>query len=122
MSRVVPHAGSVLAYATEGLGRRAGFGSGWMAMLHYLLIPSVSYLFSGIALHALVPAVPAWIFTLVAFGLTTSLNLMGVRLAARAGAAVLVAEIVVLAVFLGAATLFLWGAGPGRPWLSPLCA
>jgi len=120
MSRVVPHAGSVFAYATEGLGHRAGFVAGWMAMLDYLLIPSVAYLFSGIALHALIPAVPAWIFTLMAFGLTTTLNLMGVRLAARAGAAVLVAEIVVLVVFLGAAALFLRSAGPARPWLSPL--
>ena len=47
MSRVVPHAGSVFAYATEGLGRPAGFLAGWLAMLDYLLIPSVAYLFSG---------------------------------------------------------------------------
>ena len=39
----------------------AGFFAGWLAMLDYLLIPSVAYLFSGIALHALVPAVPAWV-------------------------------------------------------------
>src|SRR6476661_8827975 len=45
MSRVIPHAGSVFAYATEGLGRPAGFLAGWLAMLDYLLIPSVAYLF-----------------------------------------------------------------------------
>src|SRR4026208_2073306 len=60
MSAVVPHAGSVFASVTEGVGRRAGFLAGWLAMLDYLLIPSVAYLFSGIALHALMPAVSAW--------------------------------------------------------------
>src|SRR5438552_1431813 len=65
MSAAVPHAGSVFAYVSEGIGRQAGFLAGWLAMLDYLLIPSVAYLFCGIALHALVPAIPAWPFTVV---------------------------------------------------------
>jgi len=120
MSRVVPHAGSVFAYASEGLGQPAGFLAGWMAMLDYLLIPSVAYLFSGIALHALVPIVPAWVFTALAFAATTALNLVGVAVAARAGRVVLVAEIAVFALFVGAALVALSVDGPARPWLSPL--
>lgn len=42
MVRVVPRAGSVFAYARAGLGQRAGFVAGWMAMLDYLLIPAVT--------------------------------------------------------------------------------
>lgn len=120
MSRQVPHAGSVFAYASRGLGSTAGFFAGWLAMLDYLLIPSVAYLFSGIALHALVPAVPAWVFTVVAFTGTTILNLAGVRVAARAGFVVLVAELAVLLLFVAAAVLVLVWHGPARPWLSPL--
>lgn len=119
MSREIPHAGSVFAYASRGLGSTAGFCAGWLAMLDYLLIPSVAYLFSGIALHALVPAVPAWVFTVVAFTGTTLLNLAGVRVAARAGFAVLIVELVVLVVFLAAAGVVLVSDGPSRPWLSP---
>lgn len=119
MSSVVPNAGSVFAYASEGVGRGAGFVAGWMAMLDYLLIPAVSYLFSGIALHALVPSVPAWVFTVMAFVLTTFLNLMGVRVAAIAGVLVVVAEIVVLVVFVALAAVALSRHGPARPWLSP---
>lgn len=119
MSRVVPHAGSVFAYASRGIAPTAGFFAGWLAMLDYVLIPSVAYLFSGIALHALVPAVPAWIFTVVAFVATTALNLAGVRVAARAGFIVLVAELVVLAVFLVAGAVVLIGSGGARPWVSP---
>lgn len=122
MSRVVPHAGSVFAYATQGLGPAAGFLAGWLAMLDYVLIPSVAYLFSGIALHALVPAVPAWVFTVLAFAGTTVLNLAGVRVAARAGFAVLVAELVVLAVFLLAAGLAIAGGGAARGAFSPIAS
>lgn len=120
MSRVVPRAGSVFSYATEGLGPNAGFIAGWMAMLDYLFIPAVAYLFSGIALHALVPAVPAWIFTVLAFVVTTWFNLRGVSVAARAGRVVLVAEIVVLLVFIVSASWVLATRGADRPLLTPL--
>ncbi|MGE0362829.1 MAG: APC family permease [Vicinamibacterales bacterium] len=120
MSRVVPHAGSVFAYATAGLGGAAGFFAGWLAMLDYLLIPSVAYLFSGIAMHALVPAVPAWVFTATAFVATTALNLRGVAVAARVGFVVLLVEVGALAVFLAVAAAVLAADGPSRPWLSPL--
>lgn len=119
MSRVVPHAGSVFAYATAGLGGAAGFFAGWLAMLDYLLIPSVAYLFSGIAMHALVPAVPAWVFTALAFVATTALNLRGVAVAARVGFVVLLVEVGVLAVFLVAAAVVLASDGPSRSWPSP---
>jgi amino acid transporter len=119
MSRVVPQAGSVFAYAGEGLGRTMGFMAGWMVMLDYLLIPAVAYLFSGIALHALVPAVPAWLFTVLAFTVTTLLNISGVGVAARAGRIVLIAEIVVLIVFIVSATVVLVQHGPSRGWATP---
>lgn len=119
MSRVVPDAGSVFAYATRALGPTAGFFTGWLAMLDYVLIPAVAYLFSGIALHALVPAVPAWLFTVTAFAVATSLNLAGVRVAARAGFVVLVAELIVLGLFLLAGAVQLWQHGGVRPWGSP---
>ena len=119
MSAVVPHAGSVFAYVTDGVGSRAGFLAGWLAMLDYLLIPSVAYLFSGIALHALVPGVPAWAFTVLAFAVTTALNLMGVGVAARVGLMVLVAELAVLATFVICALVVLAIHGPVRPWATP---
>ncbi|MFI6521679.1 APC family permease [Spirillospora sp. NPDC050679] len=119
MSREIPHAGSVFAYASAGLGRPAGFLAGWLAMLDYLLIPSVAYLFCGIALHSLVPSVPAWVFTVFAFAITTAVNLAGVRVAARVGFVVIVVEIVLLAVFVVASLVALAVEGPARPWDSP---
>ncbi|MGW7264177.1 APC family permease [Streptomyces sp. NPDC054842] len=120
MVRVVPQAGSVFAYARAGLGSGAGFVAGWMAMLDYLLIPAVAYLFSGIAMNALVPEVSRWVWTALAVVVTTLLNLWGVRTAARVGFLVLAMEIVVLLVFVVSAVVVLARDGAQRGWLSPL--
>ncbi|WP_217141253.1 APC family permease [Streptomyces sp. AC627_RSS907] len=120
MVRVVPQAGSVFAYARVGLGKEFGFVAGWMAALDYVLIPAVAYLFSGIAMEALVPAVSRWVWTALAVVVTTLLNLWGVRAAARVGFLVLAMEIVVLLVFVGAAIVVLARDGAERGWLSPL--
>lgn len=120
MVRVVPQAGSVFAYARVALGERAGFVAGWMALLDYVLIPAVAYLFSGIAMNALVPEVSRWVWTALAVVITTLLNLWGVRAAARVGFLVLALEIVVLVVFVVSAVVVLARDGAERGWLSPL--
>ncbi|WP_093799271.1 APC family permease [Streptomyces sp. Wb2n-11] len=120
MVRVVPQAGSVFAYARKALGEGPGFVAGWMAMLDYVLIPAVAYLFSGIAMHTLVPSVSQWVWTAIAVVVTTGLNMWGVRAAARVGFAVLAMEIVVLLVFVVAAVVVLVQDGARRGWLSPL--
>lgn len=120
MIRVAPQAGSVFAYARKGLGEGPGFIAGWMAMLDYLLIPAVAYLFAGIAMEALVPSVDRWIWTALAVVITTLLNLWGVRAAARVGFFVLAMEIVVLVVFVVSAIVVLARDGATRGWLSPL--
>ncbi|MER6846468.1 APC family permease [Streptomyces flaveolus] len=120
MVRVVPQAGSVFAYARAALGNGAGFIAGWMAMLDYVLIPAVAYLFSGIAMEALVPEVSRWVWTALAVVVTTALNLWGVRTAARVGFLVLALEIAVLLVFVASAIVVLARDGAERGWLSPL--
>ncbi|MFI5645535.1 APC family permease [Kitasatospora sp. NPDC051705] len=122
MVRAVPQTGSVFAYARAGLGEGPGFIAGWMAMLDYLLIPAVAYLFSGIALHSLVPGVSRWVWTALAVLVTTALNLVGVRTAAVVGFAVLAMELAVLAVFVAAAVVALVQDGPRRGWDTPFTA
>ncbi|WP_394214452.1 APC family permease [Brachybacterium vulturis] len=120
MSAAVPRAGSVFAYASEGIGRRTGHMGGWMMLLDYLLIPSVAYLFSGIALHSLFPQLPVWGFVVAAVLLSTGLNLAGVRVTAWVSTVVVVIEVVVLLMVLVAGVVVLATAGPVRGWLDPL--
>jgi amino acid transporter len=119
MSRQVPRAGSVFAYASAGIGPRTGFLTGWMVMLDYLLIPSVAYLFTGIAMHSFLPAIPTWGWTAMAVVFTTGFNLAGVRVAARVAALTVVAEVVVLGMVLVGGVWLLAHDGPTRDWLSP---
>ncbi|MFJ3958249.1 APC family permease [Arthrobacter sp. NPDC090010] len=120
MSRVVPAAGSVYSYASAGIGRGTGFVAGWMVLLDYLLIPSVAFLFTGLAMHSFLPAVPAWIFTALAVILTTGLNLAGGKSLARAAMAVVIAEVAVLAVVLIGVIAALAAHGAQQAPLAPV--
>ncbi len=120
MSREIPRAGAVFAYAGAGIGPRAGYVSGWMILLDYLLIPSVAYMFTGIALNSLFPAVPIWAFVAVAVVATTALNLAGVQLASKVITGVVLLEVAVLLVVLVCGAWVLATHGATRPWLSPL--
>ncbi|OIV38799.1 amino acid permease [Mangrovactinospora gilvigrisea] len=120
MVRVVPRAGSVFSYARAGLGEGPGFMAGWMVMLDYVLIPAVAYTFTGIALNSLVPSVSRWVWAALALVVTTLLNMLGVRIAARVSFLVVAFEVVVLAIFVVAAVVWLAQHGAARPWDSPL--
>ena len=120
MSREVPRAGTVFAYASAGIGKPAGFIAGWMILLDYLFIPSVAYLFTGIALNSIFPALPVWVFVAVAVVLTTGLNLAGVKIASRVITGVVLAEVAVLALVLVLGIAYLVSHGPTRGWLTPL--
>lgn len=120
MSYAVPRAGSVYAYAEAALGPHPAFLAGWMLSLDYIFIPAMAVLFMGIAAHALVPAVPVWLFTIAGVGLITALNLAGVKLAARIGMITLGIGILELVGFVIGAVAVLVNEGPQRAWLSPL--
>lgn len=120
MSREIPRAGTVFAYASAGIGPRAGFTAGWMILLDYLFIPSVAYLFTGIALNSIFPSIPVWLFTGIAVILTTGLNLAGVKIASRVITLVVVIEVLVLGLVLVLGIFYLAANGPSRDWLSPL--
>jgi amino acid transporter len=91
-----------------------------MVLLDYLLIPSVAFLFTGLAMHSFVPDVPAWVFSGAAVVVATLLNVSGARVLARAAIAVVVAETVVLAAVLVGAVGVLLRDGATVSWHAPL--
>ncbi len=121
MSRTFPMAGSVYSYVQRGLHDVAGFFSGWLILLDYILVPALLYIFSAVALKPLLPGVPDWIWlsAFVAFNLV--INLLGVQLSARVNWYMLIMELVVLALFVawGLAALHA-GRGSGGLTLHPI--
>jgi amino acid transporter len=121
MSECFPVAGSVYAYAQRGLHDVAGFFSGWLILLDYILVPALLYLFSAVALRAVFPGLPDWV-SLLGFVIFNALaNLVGVQFTARVNRIMLGAEIAVLVLFVAAAAMALYGGlGAGRLTWQPV--
>ncbi|MCW2698859.1 MAG: putative transporter [Blastococcus sp.] len=113
MSRAFPMAGSVYTYAGRGIAQPVGFLAGWMILLDYVLIPGLLYLIASIAMNSTVPSVPVWVWLVAFVVLNTVVNYFGIEFTARVNRIMLVAELIVLAIFLVIGVVALAG-GEGR--------
>lgn len=121
MSSAFPISGSVYAYAQRGIHPVVGFLAGWLILLDYILVPSLLYIVSAAALAPMVPGVPAWVWIVGFIVINSLINLKGITFTAKANNTILVAELIVLAIFviLGLFALYS-GAGAGKLTLDPL--
>ncbi len=121
MSEAFPVAGSVYTYAQRGLHEVAGFFSGWLILLDYILVPALIYIVSAVALRPMLPEVPAWIWMLAFIGFNGAVNLLGVEFTARANLYLLGFELIVLGVFVVVGLVMLYGGqGAGHLTWKPL--
>jgi amino acid transporter len=121
MSRAFPLAGSVYTYAQRGLHEIAGFFSGWLILLDYILVPSLLYLISAVALRPLLPGVPGWIWLTVFISFNATVNLLGIEFTARVNRYMLVMELATLGLFVVLGLIALYGgAGAGGLTLKPI--
>ena len=121
MARAFPIAGSVYSYAQRGLHPNVGFLAGWLLLLDYLLIPPLLYIYAAMALNHLYPDIPKFVF-IFAFLISAMLvNLRGITFTARMNILFLLAQLLVLGIFLASAWKALHGgAGNGQLTLAPL--
>ncbi|MBP5958996.1 APC family permease [Pseudomonas anatoliensis] len=121
MARAFPVAGSVYSYAQRGLNQHVGFIAGWLMLLDYLLIPPLLYVYAAMALNHLYPDIPKVGFILAFLVSATFVNLRGITFTARMNIVFLLAQLVVLGVFLFYAWTALHnGGGNGELTLAPL--
>jgi amino acid transporter len=121
MSRAFPMAGSVYTYAGRGIAQPVGFLAGWMILLDYVLVPGLLYLIAGFAMNAIVSSIPVWAWVVGFVLLNTVVNYFGIEFTARVNKIMLVAELVVLAVFLVIGVIALArGEGNGSGALTPI--
>ncbi|MGA7538107.1 MAG: APC family permease [Steroidobacteraceae bacterium] len=113
LSGEFPLAGSVYAYVQRGWHPYIGFLAGWMILADYLLVPALLYAFSASWLQGLLPMVPRWLWVLAFVAFNTAVNVVGIKLQARAHFLLLCIEIATLAVFFAAAIDFIFIAGHG---------
>ncbi|SDT27391.1 amino acid/polyamine/organocation transporter, APC superfamily [Pseudomonas sp. Z003-0.4C(8344-21)] len=121
MAKAFPIAGSVYSYAQRGLNQHVGFLAGWLMLLDYLLIPPLLYVYAAMALNHLYPDIPKVGFILAFLVSATFVNLRGITFTARMNIVFLLAQLVVLGIFL----FYAWnalhnGGGNGELTLAPL--
>src|SRR3982751_6328785 len=100
MVRAFPMAGSVYSYVGRGIAPPAGFLAGWVILLDYVLVPGLLYLVASVAMSSLVPSVPVWLWLVAFVLLNTAVNYLGIQMTARVNKLMLIAELIILAIFL----------------------
>jgi amino acid transporter len=114
MVRAFPMAGSVYSYAGRGIAPPVGFMAGWVILLDYVLVPGLLYLVASVAMHSLVSFVPVWLWLVAFVLLNTMVNYLGIKLTAQVTRVMLIAELIVLAIFLAVGVVALaQGKGSG---------
>jgi amino acid transporter len=99
MASAYPVAGSAYTYVRRTIGQRLGFLVGWAVLLDYLFLPMVIWLIGGAYLSAEFPSVPTWVWIVSFIGITTVLNVLGVRVAANVNTLLMTFQVLVLVLF-----------------------
>ncbi|WP_431898261.1 APC family permease [Nonomuraea sp. bgisy101] len=120
MAQAFPMAGSVYTYAGRGIAAPVGFMAGWAILLDYVLVPALLYLVASAAMNSFVPAVPVWAWLIGFVLLNTIVNYLGIQMTARITRIMLVAELIVLAVFLVCGAIALAMGRGTAGFLTPL--
>ena len=111
MAIAYPVAGSAYTYSQKSFGAPIGFLSGWSLLLDYLFLPMINYLVIGIYLEAAFPAIPAWVFVLVAIVIVTILNIIGIVSVARANVVIIAVQTIFIVTFIVLSLVKLSGRG-----------
>jgi len=108
MAGAFPVAGSTYSYTQRGINRYLGFFAGWGIYLDYVLVPLIVFITGALYANAAVPQIPYFVWVLIIAGVTTVVNCIGVKIAARTNiffvaimCAVVVAFIVACAIAIG---------------------
>lgn len=120
MAAAFPVAGSAYTYVRKSISPKLGFLAGWAVLLDYLFLPMAIWLIGAAYLHSAFPAVPQAVWVLAFIGVTTTINVVGLKLAKNINGALMLVQFLVLLAFvalcahyvLGDASKPLWSLAP----------
>ena len=99
MAAAYPVAGSAYTYTRKAIDSRVGFLVGWAVLLDYFFLPMVIWLIGASFLNRQFPTVPNWVWIVLFILLTTTLNVVGIRLAANVNLLLMAMQVLVLLFF-----------------------
>ncbi|MEH7108971.1 APC family permease [Bacillus sp. JJ1764] len=111
MSKALPNSGAAYTYAQKSLNPHFGFLVGWTIIIDYLFSPMISALFNAIALNAMFPSIPMYVWIISFIVIVTTVNIFGIKLAANFNTILLIFQILSLVWFV---TLAIKGLHAGK--------
>lgn len=117
MASAYPVAGSAYAYVRHAIDDRLGFIAGWAILLDYLFLPMVIWLIGAAYLNSAFPAIPTPLWLLAFIAVTTTINLLGLKLASAINSVMMLVQILVLVAFVGLSMHYVLG-DPTQPFWS----
>ncbi|MFL1517075.1 APC family permease [Pseudomonas prosekii] len=99
MAAAFPVAGSAYSYVRKAISPKLGFIAGWAVLLDYLFLPMAIWLIGAAYLNSAFPAVPQWVWVLTFIGVTSAINIVGLKLANGINALLMLVQFLVLIAF-----------------------
>ncbi|MFC5695379.1 APC family permease [Pseudomonas sp. GCM10022186] len=116
MAAAFPVAGSAYSYVRKAINPKLGFLAGWAVLLDYLFLPMAIWLIGAAYLHSAFPAVPQAVWVLAFIGVTTAINVVGLRLAKNVNGALMLVQFLVLLAFVALCVHYVLGDASKPLW------
>ncbi|WP_458724919.1 APC family permease [Pseudomonas mandelii] len=116
MASAFPVAGSAYSYVRKAISPKLGFIAGWAVLLDYLFLPMAIWLIGAAYLNSAFPAVPQWIWVLAFIGITSAINIVGLKLANGINALLMLVQFLVLIAFVGLCIHYVGGDASTPLW------
>lgn len=116
MASAFPVAGSAYTYVRKAISPKLGFIAGWAVLLDYLFLPMAIWLIGAAYLHSAFPVVPQWIWVLAFIGITSLINIVGLKLANGVNALLMLVQALVLIAFVALCVHYIGGDASKPLW------
>jgi amino acid transporter len=116
MASAFPVAGSAYSYVRKAISPKLGFIAGWAVLLDYLFLPMAIWLIGAAYLNSAFPAVPQWIWVLAFIGITSAINIIGLKLANGINALLMLVQFLVLIAFVALCVHYVGGDASTPLW------
>ncbi|WP_419711834.1 APC family permease [Pseudomonas sp. NFX224] len=116
MASAFPVAGSAYSYVRKAISPKLGFIAGWAVLLDYLFLPMAIWLIGAAYLNSAFPAVPQWVWVLAFIGITSAINIVGLKLANGINALLMLVQFLVLIAFVALCVHYLGGDASTPLW------
>ncbi|TWC49101.1 amino acid/polyamine/organocation transporter (APC superfamily) [Pseudomonas sp. SJZ080] len=116
MASAFPVAGSAYSYVRKAISPKLGFIAGWAVLLDYLFLPMAIWLIGAVYLNSAFPAVPQWVWVLAFIGITSAINIVGLKLANGINALLMLVQFLVLIAFVALCVHYVGGDASTPLW------